>query len=120
MPWIAADTDVLIRSDTHVHGHENASWQGIREGRDQNDRSPSQGAKTAEQLPEGKRGAWGVFSLITCSQNQPAFVVKRLLGQKESYFDLALPNFKALEQCIPAVKPLCLQFFVSGWPASLH
>lgn len=21
MPWIAADTDVLIRSDTHVHRH---------------------------------------------------------------------------------------------------
>lgn len=53
-------------------------------------------------------------------QTKPtAFVVKRLLGQKESYFDLALPNFKAPEQRIPAVKPLCLQVFVSGWPASL-
>lgn len=68
-------TDVLIRSGTPVHRHRRMLPGKVPE-RAGNDRSPGRGAKTADQLPEGKRGAEGGFSLITCRQNQPALVAK--------------------------------------------
>jgi hypothetical protein len=59
MPWIEVDpepvTDVLIRWGTPVHRHRRM-LPGMAAERAGSDRSPHQGAKTAEQLPEGKRG----------------------------------------------------------------